>query len=391
MDVLGDGDKAIEVQELWKQTYPRDFVPRTNLSARYSAIGQYERALEEAREGVRLNPDAGVAYAAVAHSAICLARYPDARAAIEQAVARKLEPPYSRYMRYGIAFLEGDTATMQQQVDRVAGTPTEAGMLAMQSVAAAYAGHVRRARKLTETAIDLAMSRGLKEGAGLYSAGDALWEAAYGNCREAQRTTARALSLSRGRSPLRWSALALAMCGESGAAQRLTAEMSRRFPQDSFMSASWLPMTRAALEIRRGQTARAIETLERAGRVELGTDALLWPAYVRGLAYLAQGSGSEARTEFQKILDRRGVLAPKDLNPVGLTLYPLAWLGRARASTLTGDVDDSRAAYESFLASWKDADSDIPILHAARREYRQLGTSRPVREGRLPGEHPTRQ
>ncbi|HEY7922209.1 MAG TPA: winged helix-turn-helix domain-containing protein, partial [Vicinamibacteria bacterium] len=340
MDVLGDGDKAIEVQELWKQTYPRDFVPRTNLSARYSAIGQYERALEEAREGVRLNPDAGVAYAAVAHSAICLARYPDARAAIEQAVARKLEPPYSRYMRYGIAFLEGDTATMQQQVDRVAGTPTEAGMLAMQSVAAAYAGHVRRARKLTETAIDLAMSRGLKEGAGLYSAGDALWEAAYGNCREAQRTTARALSLSRGRSPLRWSALALAMCGESGAAQRLTAEMSRRFPQDSFMSASWLPMTRAALEIRRGQTARAIETLERAGRVELGTDALLWPAYVRGLAYLAQGSGSEARTEFQKILDRKGVLAPKDLNPVGLTLYPLAWLGRARASTLTGNVDD---------------------------------------------------
>jgi DNA-binding winged helix-turn-helix (wHTH) protein/tetratricopeptide (TPR) repeat protein len=391
MDVLGDGDKAIEVQELWKQTYPRDFVPRTNLSARYSAIGQHERALEEAREGVRLNPDAGVAYAAVAHASICLARYPDARGAIEQAVSRKLEPPYSRYMLYGIAFLEGDTATMQQQVDRVAGTPTEAGMLAMQSVAAAYAGQVRRARKLTETAIDLATSRGLKEAAGLYSAGDALWEAAYGNCREARRTTARALSLSRGRSPLRWSALALAMCGESDAAQRLTGEMGRRFPQDSFMSASWLPMTHAALEIRRGHPARAIETLERPGRVELGTDALLWPAYMRGLAYLAQGAGNEARTEFQKILDRKGVLAPKDLNPVGLTLYPLAWLGRARASTLTGDVDDSRAAYEALLASWKDADSDIPIFRAARREYRQLGIPRSVREGRLPAGHPTRQ
>jgi eukaryotic-like serine/threonine-protein kinase len=390
MDVLGDGDKAIEVQELWKQTYPRDFVPRTNLSARYSAIGQHERALEEALEGVRLNPDAGVAYAAVAHSSICLARYPDARAAIEQAVSRKLEPPYSRYMLYGIALLEGDTATMQQQVDRVAGTPTEAGMLAMQSVAAAYAGQVRRARKLTETAVALAMSRSLKEGAGLYSAGNALWEAAYGNCGEAQRTTARALSLSRGRSALRWSALALAMCGESGAAQRLTGEMSRRFPQDSFMSTSWLPMTHAALEIHRGHPARAIETLERTGRVELGTDALLWPAYVRGLAYLAQGAGSEAGAEFQKILDRKGVLAPKDLNPVGLTLYPLAWLGRARAGALIGDVDDSRRSYEAVLASWKDADSDIPIVRAARREYRQLGIPGPVREGRLPAGQPAR-
>ena len=157
------------------------------------------------------------------------------------------------------------------------------------------------------------------------------------------------------------------------------------------MSASWLPMTHAALEIHRGHPARAIETLERPGRVELGTDALLWPAYMRGLAYLAQGAGNEARAEFQKILDRKGVLAPKDLNPVGLTLYPLAWLGRARASTLAGDVDDSRAAYEALLASWKDADSDIPILRAARREYRQLGIPRPVREGRLPAGHPTRQ
>ena len=143
MDVLDDGDKAIETLELWKQTYPRDFVPRTNLAARYGAIGRHERALEEAREGLRLNPDAGVAYASVAHSFICLDRYQDARAAIEQAMARKLEPPYSRYMLYGIALLEGDAAAMQQQVDRVAGTPTEAGMLAMQSVTAAYAGQVR--------------------------------------------------------------------------------------------------------------------------------------------------------------------------------------------------------------------------------------------------------
>jgi DNA-binding winged helix-turn-helix (wHTH) protein/tetratricopeptide (TPR) repeat protein len=380
MDVLDDGDRAIEVLELWKQTYPRDFVPRTNLAARYTAIGQHERALEEAREGVRLNPDAGVAYASLAHSSICLGRYQDARAAIEQALARKLEPPYSRYMLYGIAFLEGDTAAMQQQVDHVAGTPTEAGMLAMQSATAAYAGQVRRARDLTRRAIELAMSRGLKEGAGQYSAGDALWEAAYGNCREAKQTAARTLAMTRGRHALTWSALALAMCGESSQAQRLVDEMSGRFPQDSFFNTLWLPMTHAALEIHRDNPARAVELLQPATRGELGTNAALWPAYVRGLAYLDQRAGNEARAQFEKILDHKGVLAPKDFNPVAMTLYPLAYIGRARALTRVGDAEESRKAYEALLVLWKDADSDIPILRAAKREYRQLALPRAVRD-----------
>jgi DNA-binding winged helix-turn-helix (wHTH) protein/tetratricopeptide (TPR) repeat protein len=368
MDVLADGEKAIEVLELWKQTYPRDFVPRTNLAARYVAIGRHERGLEEAHEGLRLNPDAGVAYAAVAHSAICLDRYQDAKAVVDQALERRLEPPYSRYMLYGIAFLEGDGAAMQQQVDSVAGTPTEAGMLALQSATAAYAGQVRKARDLTDRAVALARSQGLTDGAGLYAAGDTLWEAAYGNCRQAERRAARTLTMSRGRLPLSWSALALALCGASAQAQELVAEMRRRYPQDSFFNTSWLPMIHAALELQGGDPARAVERLQPAGRDELGTNAALWPAYLRGLAFLAQGKGGEAGAEFQKVLDHKGVLAPKDFNPVAIVLYPLAQLGRARAAARGGDVEASRQAYQELLALWEEADADLPVLRAAQRE-----------------------
>jgi DNA-binding winged helix-turn-helix (wHTH) protein/tetratricopeptide (TPR) repeat protein len=364
VDVLGDGDKAIEVLELWKQTYPRDFVPRTNLSARYAAIGQHERGLAEAQEALRLNPDAGVAYAAVAYGLICLDRYGEAREALDAALARQLEPPYSRYMLYGIALLEGDADAMRQQVDRAAGTPTEAGMLAMRSVAAASAGQVRQARDLTERAIALATSRGLKEGAGLYSASEALWEAAYGRCGAARRATTRTLDLSRNRHAVSWSALALALCGETAAAERLFEEMGRRFPADSFVRTSWMPMAQAALEIHRGRPARAVERLEPAARVELGSDAVLWPAYLRGQALLAQGAGAEAQAEFQKILDHKGVIAPKDFNPAGMALYPLAHLGRARAALRLGDVEASRQAYEAALSLWKDADADLPVLRS---------------------------
>jgi DNA-binding winged helix-turn-helix (wHTH) protein/tetratricopeptide (TPR) repeat protein len=362
VDVLGDADRAIEVLELWKQTYPRDFVPRTNLGARYSAIGQYERGLAEAHEALRLNPDAGVAYAAVAHGLICLDRYGEAREAIEGALARRLEPPYSRYMLYGIGLLEGDAAAMQQQVDRAAGTPTEAGMLAMRAVAAASAGQVRQAHALTGRAIALATSRGLKEGAGLYSAAEGLWEAAYGRCDAARRATARTLDLSRNRHAVSWSALALAMCHETAAAERLAEEMQRRFPADSFVRTSWLPMTEAALDLARGRPARAVERLEPAERVELGSDAVLWPAYLRGQALLAQGAAGPAQAEFQKILDHRGVIAPKDFNPAGMALYPLAHLGRARAALRAGDRDASRQAHDTVLSLWKDADAEIPVL-----------------------------
>ena len=158
--------------------------------------------------------------------------------------------------------------------------------------------------------------------------------------------------------------------------------MVRRFPQDSFFKASWLPMVHAVVEIHRDNPARAVELLQPAASVEMGTKAALWPAYVRGLAHLDQGAANDALAEFGKVLDHRGVLAPKDFNPVAMTLFPLACLGRARATARTGDADGSRKAYEALLALWKDADSAIPVLQAAKREYRQLGIPRARRGNR---------
>jgi len=93
--------------------------------------------------------------------------------------------------------------------------------------------------------------------------------------------------------------------------------------------------------------------------------AEFWPQYLRGLAYLKLKSANEAAAEFQKILDNRGQAALS-------ALYPLAHLGLARAAALTGDVSKSRKAYQDFLALWKDADSDLTVLHEARLEYEKV-------------------
>jgi hypothetical protein len=162
------------------------------------------------------------------------------------------------------------------------------------------------------------------------------------------------------------------MCGEKAAAQRLVDDMDRRFPQDFFLKTAWLPMARAALAIDRGHPDRAIELLEPAQRTELGNVTTLWPAYLRGLALLDRGQPTEALAEFQKILDHKGLLAPKDFNPAPLVLHPLAQVGRARAAARVGDSPESRRTYEALLALWKDADEDLPVLRAVKREYAQL-------------------
>jgi len=119
--------------------------------------------------------------------------------------------------------------------------------------------------------------------------------------------------------------------------------------------------------------AQAIQLLQTASRYELGGEAAMWPAYVRGLVYLRQRAGTEAMGEFRKILDHKGVLgAGNPMGPNSLALYPLAQLGLARAAELNGDTATSRKAYQDLLALWQGADPEIAVLQEAKREYAQL-------------------
>ena len=139
-------------------------------------------------------------------------------------------------------------------------------------------------------------------------------------------------------------------------------ELATEYPHFTIVNEIWLPPTRAALELDRGNASQAITELQ-AARYEAAGE--FWPQYVRGLASLKLGKGAEAAVEFQKILASRGyaVLSP---------LYPLAHLGLARATALQGDAAKARKAYEDFFALWKDADGDIPVLIEAKKEYEKL-------------------
>jgi predicted Zn-dependent protease len=148
-------------------------------------------------------------------------------------------------------------------------------------------------------------------------------------------------------------------------------ELEKQNPVNTVIVGYWLPTIRAAIEINRNNPAKAIELLQAATSYELGISptqaefgAFLYPAYVRGQAYLLLRQGSEAAAEFQKFLDR-GLVA-------NCPLGALAYLGLARAYALQGEIAKAKAAYKNFLTLWKDADPDIPILKEAKAEYAKL-------------------
>jgi eukaryotic-like serine/threonine-protein kinase len=368
--VTGDLEKARQAYELWAQTYPRDIVPPANLSAISAYLGQYDKALVEAREAVRLDPGNGLSYASLVGTYLQLNRLQEAQATAEVAQVKILDSPALRGFLYGLAFLKNDSAGMAQQVAWSAGKPgVEDWLLYYEAETAAYSGRLSEAREFSRRAVASAEREREKETAAGYEAAAALREALFGNPAEARRLVAAAMEHSTGRDVRYGAALALVLAGDSARGQAFEDDLAKRFPEDTIVQFNYLPTLRAQIALSRNDSSKAIEALQATAPYELGVAGdvapTLYPVYVRGEAYLAAHQGREAAAEFQKIFGHRG-LVDNDIT------WPLAHLGLARAYAMQGDTTKARAAYQDFLALWKDADSDIPILKQAKAEYAKL-------------------
>ena len=311
---------------------------------------------------------------AVSNLSICymsLNRFDAAKAVLDQGLANGVGPEGLAGNYYYLAFLRNDVDAMQKQMALAAGkVGIEDLMISAQSDTYAYHGRLKLARADSQRATDIARQNGVREVAAGWVANEALREAEFGNSAEARSAAAAAAQLAAsGRYTRSVVSLALALAGDIAQSQALADKLSKEFPQDTFVNSYWLPATRAAIELNRHNPAKAVDELRAAQGLELGqASPLVGPLivlYLRGNALLAAGQSKEAAAEFQRIIDRPGIVLN---SPVG----PLARLGLARALAASGDKAKARTAYQDFLALWKDADSDIPILKQAKSEYAKL-------------------
>ena len=359
-DAAGDLQKDIETLELWIQTYPRDYSPRNNIAVEYAVTGEFQKALAQALEALRIQPNDVLPYANVIASYLRLNQLEEAKAIYKQAVEKKLDTLSIHSQRFTIAYLEGDAPEMERQTAWASGKTQESTLLLQQSQVAASRGQLKKARELSQQAFDSAKKFNLESAAAAVAAQRGIFENWLGDSSAARSWSTQALDLSH--DEMVWAAASLAWAGDSTRAEKIIDEEGKRRPKDTYSQQDWIPQVRAAIEIKRANPTAAVETLKPAELFEAND---IGPTFYRGLAYLSMKSGKEAAAEFRKIIDRKNINA---LSPI----HSISQLELARSLVVAGDITGARTAYQDFVAQWKDADPDLPLLKQAKAEYAKL-------------------
>jgi eukaryotic-like serine/threonine-protein kinase len=363
----GQLDKGITAYELYCQTYPRDSTPFANLAAIYNRLGQFDNALEKAKRAMELDPDMAAGYGNVATAYAGLNRTEEARATFNLALQHKAAVTDFHAGLANLDWAERKESDMEKELQIASGNPQgELTVLQFRSAIAGARGQVRQSRDFGHQAEEAFDRLHLQGRAGM-EAQLASFDALFGNRAEASGEAGQALQLSRTLSVLADTATTYAILREDQKALTLADEIQRTHPNDTVAINVTVPVIRAVIALRpanpaKVDPAKAIDLLNTAavyGRANPGV------FYARALAYEQAGRYAEAQQDLQKVVDFRSHSGP---DPV----FAMAQLELGRLFQKQADIPNARVAYQNFLADWKDADPDVPLLHEAKAEYAKL-------------------
>jgi eukaryotic-like serine/threonine-protein kinase len=362
--VTGELDKQIETLELYDRTYPSDSVPGNNLAIAYSQIGEFEKAAEVARHSMVADPNSSNAYSTLSYAYAAMDRPDEARQILEKALKLFPESEDIHWTALWMALALDKRDEAQRQLTWSKGKPTEFNFLEIQGRALQSEGKLRLSNDVMQHAFELERTQNLKEIEWSDLGQLAMVQADFGVCDQAQKNAAT-IPTGKTRDADVYAGFAFAICGESAKAESIATELNKNYHLDTLVQKVSIPQMRARSALHRGDSAKTIEQLRPTEAYQFGYVSDGKPVYLRGLAYLQAKQGSQAVTEFQKILDHKPAF--------GASPYvSLARLGLARGLVLSGDAAKARIAYQDFFTAWKDADPGIPILKQAREEYAKL-------------------
>ena len=362
--VEGAPQKTIETYQLWTQTYPRDFVPHSNLAGMYSGRHEFDRAIEEYRTAISLSPDEPLPYGNLAGLYQSLDKADEARRLLEDAIGRGVDSAAFRTQLYAFAFERNDEAEMARQVEaarRFSDGP--ARMTIIQLLIALFQGQLARAQTLAGQYESEAVSKlGLKGSAASLWSDVAQSAAAFGDVAAARSAIRTSLELERNSTTLLNSAFATVVSGDAQGARRLADEAAKMPGASSEQTQRDLKIVDALIRQRQGERI-AIDAVP-APTDEADTGAM----FAHGIVLLTAGRTEDAAARFKQIVDQK----LRSLNP----LKPIAALFYGRALAKLGKVDESRKAYDQFFDGWKKADATLPLLVEAKKEYGTLRSPR---------------
>ncbi len=362
--VTGDWEKEYPSVLRLLEIFPRDVFAHANLRAAFVHLGQPDRAADEAVENARLQPSPY--YFGSAIQSIRLAsRFNEAKSWLAKADALKLDTSLIRRERLIVAFATGDRDNVEKILKEEERGSYQEDFLHEHSLIEIQQGRFHSAERLRLQALGRTSKA---SNADWWVVLSALEDAEVGKDVQARRYESKAAGSPLDRNNKIALALALARSGRTAEAGRLADQISAERPEDTLVQYYFIPTIRAAIKLRQHDPAAAIDLLRGTAKYDLaftGSFESVYPAYIRGLAYVGIGDGQSAEVQFQKLIDNPGF-------SVRHVIGPLAWLQLGRAQRLMGDNAAARKSYEEFLSIWKDADADVPVYQQAKAEYAQL-------------------
>jgi eukaryotic-like serine/threonine-protein kinase len=360
-DALQDWEQALEISQLWTETYPREPFAFNSLGVAQLTLGRSDAAIRSLQRAIELDPKFTASYANLAAVLMAANRAGEARSVLEGAAAQKLEFAGMRRISYLIAFMNGDQATMTRDFQSSIGVGQTNTAYGWEARTLAFGGRLEAAHEQFRRGVQLAIQGSFREVASQHVLIDAEIHAMVGRCEPALQETPEGLALSRDNFALERAGRVFALCGREAEAAATARELVERYPKATMTVRVAVPLVHAGVALRRGDGRRAVEILEPLRIYDHAPRGEYWVPYLRGQAHLQARDGRAAIEDFRSILDNRGE------NP-NWPLYTLAQLGLGRAQVLAGDQAAARESYSTFLKSWERADENLPLLTQARRE-----------------------
>ena len=355
--VTGELDKAYSVLVRSLELFPRDIFFHNNLAITLRRLGQLKRMDDVEDETARLGPSP-LYFSWAVTANIIASRFKEARSWLAQAEVLKFDSLWLRINGFRLAFIEGDRAALGRIFEREAHGPNRVVFLRERSTFESQQSHFDSADRLQLEASKLSSD---PEDISIVLVFSTLRNAEAGRTIQAREGQDQALQSKLDRNYKMVLALSLARSGRTDEANRLADQVSQEAPLDTIAQKYLVPTVRAAVKLQQHDPNAAIDLLRETVQYDLAdTDSFdyLYPAYIRGLAYLDSGDGRSATGEFQKLIDNPGLCWD-------YITCPLARLQLGRAERLMGDDASARESYEEFLTIWKDADPDLPIYRQA--------------------------
>jgi DNA-binding winged helix-turn-helix (wHTH) protein/tetratricopeptide (TPR) repeat protein len=358
--VTGNLEKEVAVVLLYRQIYPRSTDAASFLGINYAIMGKTDEALHEFQWAIAHSAVPSSAYNSNAGQVlIILGRFDEAKNLLDQWHQRGSFTPFQLRLRYYIAFLEQDMATMDRLARETSGE--DEPWVHLQENLAFLRGDVARLRSLSDALVNRQKKANHMENVATELANHADEEAYLGNYDLARKLCSQADDAgNKSGLGLFKCSHALGQASDTSRAEAVAAKLNDLFPEDTYQQMVFLPVTQSTIQRTRGNLTAAVDLLSPV--TQFPNCAVF---YNRASAYMAAGDQAKAVADFQTVINHPGW-------PEWEVYHPLSQLGLAQAYAKQGDSENSRKAYDDFFVTWKNADPDIPILRQAKSEYKKL-------------------